>query len=284
MDFTRSAKGEGTMIEIPEAAVIAAQINATLRGKTVARATANQSPHKFAWYSGDPANYNNLLAGKTIAQANAYGNHVEVQSDDMLLVLSVNLHYHPQGDALPKKHQLLLEFSDQTALSATIQMWGGLFCFPAAEKGGMADYWLGKERPSPLSAAFDRAYFNTLFNENTPKLSAKAFLATEQRVPGLGNGVLQDILWTAKIHPKRKMGDLRDAAIEEMFQATKTVLDDMTAKGGRDTEKDLFDQPGGYVTILSRNTVDKPCPACGAIIKKEAYMGGAIYFCPTCQN
>lgn|GEM_PF-2077218 len=30
----------------------------------------------------------------------------------------------------------------------------------------------------------------------------KAFLATEQRIPGLGNGVLQDILWTARIHPK----------------------------------------------------------------------------------
>jgi formamidopyrimidine-DNA glycosylase len=41
-------------------------------------------------------------------------------------------------------------------------------------------------------------------------LSAKAFLATEQRIPGLGNGVLQDILFTAGIHPKRKM-----AAISE---------------------------------------------------------------------
>ncbi len=58
------------------------------------------------------------------------------------------------------------------------------------------------------------------------------------------------------------MGDLPEAAVTEMFQATKTVLAEMTAKGGRDTEKDLFDQPGGYATVLSRNTVDKPCPAC----------------------
>jgi formamidopyrimidine-DNA glycosylase len=272
------------MIELPEAAVYAQQINATLRSKKISHAVANQSPHKFAWYSGDPANYNHILAGKTINHASAYGNHIEIQVDDVLLVLSVNLRYHAEGEKLPPKHQLLLEFADHTALSATIQMWGGLFCFPATEKGGMPDYHLGKERPSPLDSAFNQAYFASLFNENTPKLSAKAFLATEQRVPGLGNGVLQDILWTAKIHPKRKMSDLSDSAVEAMFQAVKVMLIDMTAKGGRDTEKDLFDQPGGYITILSRNTAEKPCPACGTRIQKEAYLGGAIYFCAGCQK
>jgi formamidopyrimidine-DNA glycosylase len=58
----------------------------------------------------------------------------------------------------------------------------------------------------------------------------------------------------------------------------------MTARGGRDTELDLFGRPGGYVTVLSKNTVDQPCPLCGALICKEAYLGGAIYFCPGCQR
>jgi formamidopyrimidine-DNA glycosylase len=57
----------------------------------------------------------------------------------------------------------------------------------------------------------------------------------------------------------------------------------MTARGGRDTELDLFGNPGGYITVLSKNTVDKPCPRCAAIIRKESYLGGAIYFCPGCQ-
>lgn len=272
------------MIELPEAAVLAEQINATLSGKQIAHAVANQSPHKFAWYSGDPANYDNLLTGKVIGHASAFGNHVEVAADEMLLVLSTNLHYHPAGDKLPTKHQFLLQFADGAALSATIQMWGGLFCFKQGEPGGMIDYQLGKERPSPLSPAFDRAYFASLFNENTGKLSAKAFLATEQRIPGLGNGVLQDILWTAAIHPKRKMAELSSPFVDAMFKAVKSVLADMVTQGGRDTEKDLFDQPGGYPTILSRNTVGKPCPACGAVIQKEAYMGGAIYYCAGCQQ
>ena len=163
-------------------------------------------------------------------------------------------------------------------------MWGSLFCYPQGEKGSFEDYYRARERPSPLSDQFDRAYFATLFGDETAKLSAKAFLATEQRIPGLGNGVLQDILWTARIHPRRKMAELSAEEIDGMFNAVVSVLRKMTAQGGRDTERDLFGYPGGYRTVLSRNTVGKPCPACGAMVKKEAYLGGSIYYCPGCQS
>jgi len=36
--------------------------------------------------------------------------------------------------------------------------------------------------------------------------------------------------------------------------------------------------------VLGRNTADKPCAVCGAIIKKEAYMGGSNYYCEGCQK
>jgi formamidopyrimidine-DNA glycosylase len=58
----------------------------------------------------------------------------------------------------------------------------------------------------------------------------------------------------------------------------------MTNMGGRDTEKDLFGNIGGYKTILSKNTFKNPCPHCGDAIVKETYLGGAVYFCPTCQS
>jgi formamidopyrimidine-DNA glycosylase len=148
----------------------------------------------------------------------------------------------------------------------------------------MHPYHIAKQKPSPLSNAFDRAYFDSLFDENTGGLSAKAFLATRQRITGLGNGVLQDILWKACIHPRRKMAELPDKAIQDMYEAVKDVLSVMTAQGGRDTERDLFGRPGGYKTILSKNTVGTPCPACGTVIRKESYMGGSIYVCTGCQK
>ena len=57
----------------------------------------------------------------------------------------------------------------------------------------------------------------------------------------------------------------------------------MADGGGRDTETDLFGNPGGYTTLMSRNTVGKPCGSCGAVIVKKAYMGGSVYYCPECQ-
>jgi len=271
------------MIELPEAVVIARQITETLGGKRIARAIANASPHKFAWYTGDPAEYNDRLAGKVIGTGQGVAGHIEFAAGDMLLAISAPIHYHRKDEKRPKKHQLLLEFEDGTAISSSAQMWGGFFCFPAGEKGGFPDYDIAKTHPSPLTDAFDRAYFDTLFDVDTPKLSAKAFLATEQRIPGLGNGVLQDILWTARIHPKTKMAELSPERIQGMYDAVKSVLAQMVRQGGRDTERDLFGRPGGYRTILSKNTVGQPCPACGGIIQKEAYLGGAIYYCPGCQ-
>jgi formamidopyrimidine-DNA glycosylase len=272
------------MIELPEAVVISRQIAETLGGKRIARAVANASPHKFAWYTGDPAEYSERLAGKVIGPGAGSASFIEFEAGEMMLAISAPVRYHAQGEKRPKKHQLLIEFEDGTAISSSAQMWGGFLCFPAGQRAGTADADVAHERPSPLTDAFDRAYFDTLFDEGTPVLSAKAFLATEQRIPGLGNGVLQDILWTARIHPKRKMGDLSEGEIEAMFDAVKGVLGEMTAQGGRDTERDLFWNPGGYKTVLSRNTVDMPCPACGMIIRKQAYLGGSIYFCAGCQE
>ena len=272
------------MIELPEAVVIARQITKTLGGKCIARAVANASPHKFAWYTGDPAHYNQRLAGKVIGNGAGVGGHIEFAAGDMLLSISAPIRYHAPGDKRPQKHQLLLEFEDGTAITSSAQMWGGFFCFPAGGQTGFPDADLARTRPSPLTAAFDRAYFDTFFNPDTPKLSAKAFLATGQRIPGLGNGVLQDILWVARLHPRIKIGELTEIEIRAMFSAVKQVLGEMTAQGGRDTESDLFGRPGGYKTILSKNTVGKPCPACAALIRKEPFMGGSIYICHACQR
>jgi formamidopyrimidine-DNA glycosylase len=272
------------MIELPEAVVIAEQITKTLGGKRITSAVANASPHKFAWYTGDPAAYNDRLAGKVIGKGEGVGGHIEFEAEDMVLSISAPIRYHPEGEKRPKKHQLLIEFDDGTAISSRAQMWGGFFCFPAGAECGFSDRDLALTKPSPLTDAFDRAYFDTLFDEATPKLSAKAFLATEQRIPGLGNGVLQDILWTARIHPKRKMDDLSEDEIQAMLEAVKQVLAEMTDQGGRDTERDLFWEYGGYPTVLSRKTRGTPCPACGTAIEKASYLGGSIYFCSGCQR
>ncbi|NTU74793.1 MAG: endonuclease VIII [Anaerolineaceae bacterium] len=273
------------MIELPEAVVLAEQLNIAIAAKTIRRVVASQNPHKFAWYSGDPASYSNLLAGKTIGAAVSLGGMVEIQVEDMVLLFNdgVNLHFHQTLEEQPLKHQLLIEFKDSTSLSATISMYGGLGCFPCG--GNDNPYYLvAREKPSPFTEGFSSDYFSRLFLPDSEKLSLKAFLATQQRIPGLGNGVLQDILYQARLHPKIKAVALGESGREVLFHAIKTTLSDMAKKGGRDTERDLFGNTGGYCTRMSKNTVGQPCPSCGSLIQKENYMGGSIYFCPGCQK
>jgi formamidopyrimidine-DNA glycosylase len=274
------------MLELPEAYVVSRQVNGTIGGKRILNVFAAQSPHKFAWYYGDPGKYQDLLAGKVIGGASGFGGFVEIKAEDAVILLGdgTNLRFHGENEKRPQKHQLLIEFEDFTALSGSVQMYGGLWCFP---EGGFGNryYAIAKEKPSPLTDRFDRAYFNGIVSApGAEGLSAKALLATEQRIPGLGNGVLQDILFNAGIHPKRKVKTMTGRDLDALYDSVKSTLAEITFQGGRDTEKDLFGCNGGYKTKLSKNTVGKPCPMCGTVIKKEAYLGGSIYYCAGCQK
>ena len=274
------------MIEIPEAENLSRQLTETVSSKRITEVVAGLSPHKFAWYHGDPKDYDALLRGKTIETAVARGGMVEIRAGDAVLLFSdgVALRFHTRDEQCPQKHQLLLEFEDGSAISASVQMYGGLWCFKEGEFHNPY-YDAARSKPSPLSDEFDRDYFDRLITSSDfQKLSAKAFLATEQRIPGLGNGVLQDILYNSRIHPKRKVETLTNSEREGLFHSIKSTLKEMTELGGRDTTKDLFGRPGGYKTRLSQATIGMPCQVCGGKIVKQPYMGGSIYFCDGCQR
>ena len=270
------------MIELPETHVLSKQIAQTLVGKIIRRAAANTHAHGFAFYSGDPAAYGAMLSGKKITDSGTgygdCGDTVGIACEDMLLTIGTPIKYHGPGEKLPKSHQLLLEFEDGSHMSCTVQMWGGLHCNPLAEKQGER-----RQTPNPFDEAFDEAYFDSLIAGVKPTVSAKALLATEQRIPGLGNGVLKDILFNAGIHPKRKLQTMNDRDKQRLFESVKSTLKDMRDQGGRDTEKDLFNQSGGYRTILSNKTIAFPCGVCGSGLVRQAFLGGNIYFCPVCQ-
>jgi len=273
------------MIEIPESINMAKQLNETVKGKIIRKVCASHTPHSFAWYYGNPNDYNALLSGKPVGSSSGIGSMVEISLDDCKILIGdgTNIRFYGDEKSIPNKHQLLVEFDDNTYLVCTVQMYGGMWAFKN-EQNKNEYYLVAKEKQLPLSDEFDAKYFDSLRDDEGMKMSAKAFLATKQRIPGLGNGVLQDILYNANIHPKRKMTTLSDVEYENLYLSTKSTLKEMTEKGGRDTEKDIFGRNGGYITKLSKNTLGKVCKVCGEEIRKASYLGGTIYFCEHCQK
>ena len=273
------------MIEMPEAHSLALQLAATVTGNTVASVVAGQSSHRFAFFTGDPGDYPALLVGRTVTDAVAHGGLVELGFGERRLLFGdgVNLRHHGAGTRPPDKHQLLLAFTDGSALSATVAMYGQLSCFTGDFDNPY--YRAASDKPSPLSDRFNAVHFDGLLAEpGARKLSLKAFLATGQRIPGLGNGVLQDIAWTARLHPRSKVGTLDADARHRLFATVTGLLRTMTEAGGRDTEHDLFGRPGGYPTVMSRRHLGEPCPRCGDPIVKQAYLGGSVYLSEGCQK
>lgn len=274
------------MLELPEVITLAKQSNETLKSKKIAHVFNATKVHKFTFYNGDPLEYGKYLVGKTIELVKGYGMFVDFFLNDEAIISigdGVSPRYGNRGEKIPDNYQLLIAFEDESFLAFTVAMYGFINVYP----DGVIDnkyHILSEESISPLSENYTEDSFRTLFSEAKKDLSAKALLATEQRIPGVGNGVLQDILFNAKIHPKRKKSTFSEEEKTTLFQSLKNTLKEMTSKGGRDTQKDLYGNNGGYSTILSAKTWKNPCPACGGKIEKEAYLGGTIYYCPNCQK
>ena len=128
--------------------------------------------------------------------------------------------------------------------------------------------------------------FSLLFssiNEDSAT-SIKYFIISEPGVWGIGNGCLQDILFRAKIHPKRRVIDVTEDEQCALYDAIRDTLTQMVTLGGRESERDLYGNRGKYVRILDSKTKGKPCPECGTPIEKTQYLGGACYLCSSCQT
>jgi formamidopyrimidine-DNA glycosylase len=275
-------EGGVSMLELPEVLAFSKQFNESIAGRRIRVVQPPSKPHKLCWFAGDPAEYDARMRGAVLACANGFGSQLDLELDNgFALCVSdgVTIRFLARAEA-PTDYQLLVAFEDESALVFTVAMYGGIVLHDGTYDNPY--YQKSKNSVSPFSEAFE-SYFRALFFASKPSLSAKAFLATEQRFPGIGNGALQDILLNAGIHPKRKICSLAPQEQTRLLEATVSTLREMTDLGGRDTEKDLYGNPGGYRTKLSKNTLAFPCPQCGGSIVKEAYLGGAVYYCPNCQ-
>lgn len=270
------------MLEFPEVLTVAEQLKNHVVGKKINKVLPPSKEHKFCWYNGEPAKYDTAIKESEITSVEGFGIFVEISfSNGYKLCFNdgVNVRLESYDDK-KKNYQLLIELNDGSNLVFTVAMYGGIFLHDGSYDN---EYYLkSKQAISPFSAEFKDKYYKTLM-DSKPSLSAKAFLATEQRFPGIGNGVLQDILYAAGMHPKRKISTFSESDKENLLKCIITVLQDMVENGGRDLEKDIFGQKGGYKVRMSKNTIESNCPKCRGQIIKESYLGGSVYYCPLCQ-
>lgn len=148
------------MIEIPESATIGKQASETLKGKRIAHVIESNSPHRFTFYNGDPAEYSNRLVGRTVLGAQGYGAFVDILMDadtHLLIGDGTNMRYYTSAEKAPKKYQLMIVFEDDSFLAFTVSMYGSIYAF----KGEFDNpYYQGSiHKLCPLDERFDKTYF-----------------------------------------------------------------------------------------------------------------------------
>ncbi|TNF07620.1 MAG: hypothetical protein EP317_04415 [Bacillota bacterium] len=273
------------MIELPESKVFAKLGTKLFKGLEIVDVKALSSPHKFCWMNEKPDIMEEKLLNKKIKEVKSSAHYLRFMFEDGYeLACAEDVMFTYQKTIEDKdKHQLALTFDNGYSLLFKVKLYGFIvYGIESHLKETMQYYKVAVESIDPLSKDFTFDYFLQVTDMNEGKGSVKQALATNQHIPGLGNGILQDILFQAKMNPKRKINTLSDIDKHVLYDSVIHTIDQMTLFNGRDSVVNFVGEKGSYEVLMKsdRNT----CPICQSLLKKEAYLGGKVIYCPSCQK
>ena len=132
-------------------------------------------------------------------------------------------------------------------------------------------------KTSPDASQIDENTFKDIVSSSG---TIKSTLMNQEKILGLGNRYVDEILWRAHIHPTKKGKDLTDDEIHKIFITMKEVLDEAYRQGGDEHYTDVYGNPGRWSSSVHGKKV---CPVCGTPLKKVKVGGRTSYICPKCQ-
>jgi formamidopyrimidine-DNA glycosylase len=115
----------------------------------------------------------------------------------------------------------------------------------------------------------------------------KPLLLDQKVVAGIGNIYVDEILYDASLHPRRKANTISG---EEWGRLHAAILKNLAAGvEHRGTTvrlyKDVLNHPGehqSYLRVFEKH--GKPCPGCEGKVVREKVGGRPTHFCPSCQR
>lgn len=276
------------MPELPEATVIARQIDEQLRGSRIKAVHVAQPkclnlvPEQFA----------TMLTGAQLGPAVARGKWIEIQTDAprrlcLNLGMGGEILLHATDDHLPARWAVRLELADGRHVSIGFWWFGYVHLVEgtATNAGGATKgrHPIDELGPSPL--ALQPAEFAAILAAS-PRAGIKSILLDQRRISGIGNVTVQDPLWMAGVHPMRKAGTLSEAEVQSLYEALRNRIEAAIAHGGSRHEQDLHGRYGnwGIDDYHVGYRTGEPCPRCGTPIAKVKTGSTSTYICPECQR
>ncbi len=204
-------------------------------GKTVLRVATHDRARIFRGV--DSAALQRALTGARLKSSEAAAKQMAFRfsGDARLgihLGMSGELEVKPAGYELKKHDHLVLFTAKQALVFSDPRMFGRV----QFHVGKQPPAWWTKIAPPILSAQFTPAVVAP-FLRRRARAPIKAVLLMQERFPGIGNWMADEILWRAAIHPRQKAGSLTAAGIKRLWKECRTVcrlaLDAIAGRGRR---------------------------------------------------
>ena len=278
-------------IELPEAKILTEQMDREILGKRIKTYQLKDCERlrRIGFINKDIKAFDQLVNGRVesvISRGNAM--LVKLKSGINLILnpeYGGEIFIHTSETTIPEKFHLRVDFADDTALTVRLTSMGGIYVMKNDDL--MNSYIFKRDfNPkilSPIDEVFTFERFSKLLANNNRALKS-VLVGKDAVVVGLSNSAFQDIVYRAKLHPKRKASELSKDEKQALYDAIKLVIHERIRLGGKDQFTDLYGKQGRYTPAMGPNMKQQTCPSCGTPIEKMSLGGGQTYYCPNCQK
>jgi len=226
------------------------------------------------------------LTGRSFVGTRRVGKNLFVFTDDPNVI--VRMHFGMTGDldyyhaSLDRPRFARIVFAFESGFNL------GFLCPRKFERVGLVDdinRFLLEKKIGPDGLDITLSELKSRVRKR--KSPIKPVLLDQATTAGLGNWIVDEVLFQAKIHPKYPSNQLIDAEIEQLHAAIRLVLE--TAIRHEATYRDF---PTSFLTHV-REWDDSPyddidahkfCPRCHTRIERTEVGGRTTFHCPNCQR
>ena len=186
------------------------------------------------------------------------------------------------ADYPPGKHDhLVLRQRDRSLVFTDPRMFGAALLHVGKNPPG----WWTKIAPAVLSPVFTAGYVAE-FLTRRGRAPIKAVLLMQERFPGIGNWMADEILWRARIAPQRLAGSLATAEVRAVHRECRFVCKgalrfNAGVGGTMPAELNEF-MPDSWL-FNHRWEKGGDCPRCGTALRHAEVGGRTSCWCPRCQ-
>jgi formamidopyrimidine-DNA glycosylase len=274
--------------ELPEVEVVRRGLESLAVGHVVERVRVLH-PRPVRRHLLGPLDFDGRLTGRRLVAARRRGKYFWLALDTGDALLG---HLGMSGQMLVQPHhaadelhlRVVLELDDGRDVRFVDQrMFGGLL---VSDGGADLPPEIAHIARDPLDPQFDDDGFRTALRRR--KTGVKRALLDQSLISGVGNIYADEALWAARLHYARPTETMRRPEVERLLAEARAVMARALAEGGTSFDS-LYVNVNGESGYFDRSLAvygqeGRPCPRCGAPIRRDAFMNRSSYTCPHCQR